>query len=119
MFSPWKVFPHFVTLHHSDREEQIVRRGGGTLRHSEREEVPSPQRKSRGLWSFLSWLSEGGSALSILAAQTFWEVKSDTCFYKVRVMIHTIFHALEEEEHRETLRSSNAYFIFMDPIVPF
>lgn len=46
-----RCFPILVTLHHSGREEEEEDDGPGQC-----DEVPSPQRNSRGPWSFLQLL---------------------------------------------------------------
>lgn len=76
-----RCFPILVTLHHSDREEQIVRGGGRTLRRLECDEVPSLQRS----WSFLIW-SWGGLVLQVLALPTyvFWGSKKRHLFLQSR-----------------------------------
>lgn len=88
-----RCFPILVTLHHSDREEQTVRGGGGrTSQRCECDEVPSLQRKHRGPGVSLAHCV-GGAPLSKSLSLSFWEVKRDTCFLKVRIMsTQLLFH---------------------------
>lgn len=88
-----RCFPILVTLHHSDREEQLVRGGGGrTLWRCECDEVLSLQRESRGPGASLA--GRGGALLSKSSPfhpLSFGEVKRDMCFFKSELWSTQIF----------------------------
>lgn len=100
-----RCFPILMTLHHYERGEQIVGRGGGL----ERDETGAwvhlksitalrvwlsavTVEEEQRAWSFLSCTRGGLSSLNPSSPQalSFWEIKRDTCFFRVRVMIHII-----------------------------
>lgn len=121
-----RCFPVLVTLHHSDREEQLVRGGGGrTLWRCECDEVLSLQRESRGPGASLA--GRGGALLSKSSPfhpLSFGEVKRDVCFFKVRVMIHTNFldlrrNSIVKKKLSGPILYSTFFFFFFNQVCHF
>ena len=110
--SPWKVFPHArdptsLWQRRTDCRRRRRRRRNGRgmwspLQHASVIKCRRCRGRAEGLG--VSWAGRGGARLSKPSSfhpLSFGEVKRDTCFSKVRVMVHTVFLALKEELHNE------------------
>lgn len=99
VISPWKVFPH--------SREPTSLRGGGRAERSVWWSAVTVEEEQGPLEFPTMLLVGGGSDASQLQLLSFGEMKQDTCFFKVWVMIHNVLPALEKQMCRFTQLSAD------------